>query len=376
MLTYFDVVEHLITASFGGPQDAEQRDIRSAVLRAYDEVTTMRDWAYYVAHSRLITTAPYSTGTVTYDDSVGELTLTGGAWPSWAPGAHLQIGDRVSIVESVSGATATLDAAVRFLPSMDGQSGLSYTLCRVNYPLPSDFRNMDEPTDEYNWWSGVYVEPGVAMKMERVANASGKPLHWTIIKDRNGSGWQIQLIGYPTSEETVDFMYRRSARPLKYSGHESVSRDGHVTRVGNAITGHQTTFASDVVGSLLRIGNTSLRPGPQWSLNPPTEESEIIARSSDTSISSAASGSIPNNTKYIITDPIDVPPHMHNVVLSCAEYWLARMRNKTAEKEFALYQRDLRLAMERDQLAPISGRSREVYHNGGWRSPLLADGGT
>lgn len=43
MLTYFDVVEHLITASFGGPQDAEQRDIRTAVQRAYDEVISIKD---------------------------------------------------------------------------------------------------------------------------------------------------------------------------------------------------------------------------------------------------------------------------------------------------------------------------------------------
>jgi len=29
--------------------------------------------------------------------------------------------------------------------------------------------------------------------------------------------------------------------------------------------------------------------------------------------------------------------------------------------------------MEQDQLAPISGRSRNVWHDGGWRSPLQAD---
>ncbi len=29
--TYFDLVESLIVSSFGGPQDAEQRDIRSAM---------------------------------------------------------------------------------------------------------------------------------------------------------------------------------------------------------------------------------------------------------------------------------------------------------------------------------------------------------
>jgi hypothetical protein len=40
-----------------------------------------------------------------------------------------------------------------------------------------------------------------------------------------------------------------------------------------------------------------------------------------------------------------------------------------------MYQRDLRMAMEQDQLAPLSGRSRNIYHDGGWRAPLRPDQG-
>ena len=36
--TYFDLVESLIVSSYGGAQDAEQRDIRTAVQRAYQEL--------------------------------------------------------------------------------------------------------------------------------------------------------------------------------------------------------------------------------------------------------------------------------------------------------------------------------------------------
>jgi hypothetical protein len=61
---------------------------------------------------------------------------------------------------------------------------------------------------------------------------------------------------------------------------------------------------------------------------------------------------------------------------SAAEYWLARIRNQKPDNAFAMYQRDLRLAMEMDQLAPLSGRSREIYHDGGWKSPLKPDAGT
>ena len=290
-------------------------------------------------------------------------------------GAHIKIGPRVLAVASVSGQVATLDANIRLPDAMDGQSGLAYTAYRINYPLPADFRNMDEPTDEYHWWSGVYLTPDQAMKLERVANSSGRPLHWTIIKDPNGTGYMVKLVGYPTAEETVDFMYRRSARPLKYSGHESKARAGTVARASAAVTGTSTQFSADMVGAYLRAGDTTNQPGPQWSLNPAVDETLITAVASATSLTTSGSGTLAAGTKYIITDPVDVPPHMHNVILSGAEYWLARTRAKSADKEFALYQRDLRLALERDQLAPLSGRSREIYHNGGWRSPLLPDGG-
>lgn len=376
MLTYFDAVEHLITASFGGPQDAEQRDIRASVLRAYSELTTLRDWSYYSVHGRVITSAPYSTGTVAYSSSGPSLTISGGSWPSWAPGGHVKIGDRIARIASVSGAVATLDSQLTFLPSMSGQSGLPYTLYRLRYPLPSDFRNMDEPSDEFHWWSGLYVSPEEAMKLERVANSTGRPYHWTVSKDPNGTGWQVLLLGYPTAEETVDFTYRRTARPLTYSGHEPKARSGTITRSSQSVTGSSTQFSPDMVGAYLRAGDSSNQPGPQWSLNPPASESLITAVGGTTGLTTEASGTITAGTKYIITDPLDLPPHMHNAVLSCAEYWLARTRNKTADKEFALYQRDLRLALEQDQQAPLSGRSRQIYHDGGWRSPLRPDAGT
>jgi hypothetical protein len=60
---------------------------------------------------------------------------------------------------------------------------------------------------------------------------------------------------------------------------------------------------------------------------------------------------------------------------SCAAYWLDRIRGGKTEQSFSTYQRDLRLALEQDQLAPLAGRTREIWHDGGWRSPLKADEG-
>lgn len=372
MLTYFDLVESLIVSSFGGPQDAEQRDIRAAIHKAYAELTTIRDWAYYHVHGRIITDAPYSTGTVS--SSGVTVTLAGGTWPSWAgTGAYLKVGEQICRVASrTSGSVVVLDSSLALKADVTSQP---YTLYRTVYPLPADFRNMDEPSDEYNWWSGVYVTPDQAMKLERVSNTSGTPLHWTVIKDPDSTGWAIKLIGYPTERETIDFTYRRTARPLRYSGHEAALRQGTIARTGDAVTGSGTAFASAMAGSVLRVGDTTSIPGPIESLAPWVSETFIESVGSATALTTADSGTIAASTKYLITDPIDVARHMEQAVDSCCDYWLARIRGTSPDKAFAMYQRDLRLAFEQDQLAPVSGRSEEVWHDGGWRSPLRADRG-
>ena len=376
-LTYFDLVESLIVSSYGGPQDAEQRDIRTAVQKAYSEVTTIRDWSYYHVYGRVVTSATYSTGTVAA--SSGTVTLTGGSFATAgvtaANAKHwtLRCGDRsYPLGAYVSATSVTLGSQ---FSGLDVTAGTSFTLFRTLYPLPSDFRNMDEPSDEFNWWSGVYVTPDEAMKIERVSNSSGSPYHWTVVKDPHSSGWAIRLIGYPTEVETVDFTYRRSARPIRYSGHEAAVRQGTLARTTATVTGASTAFATAMVGSILRVGDTSNSPGPIESLTPWVSETEITAVASATSLTTADSGTISSSTKYLITDPIDVAPHMQQAIDSCCDYWLARIRGKGEDRAFQLYQRDLRLAFEQDQLAPLSGRSKEIYHDGGWRTPLKPDQG-
>jgi hypothetical protein len=371
-LTYFDLVESLIVSSFGGPQDAEQRDIRTAIHRAYDELTTIRDWAYYHVHGRIVLQAPYSEGTVTSSGST--VTLAGGTWPSWAAsGAYLKVGEEITRVASLTSSTVlVLDSSLPFKGDVTGEL---YTLYRSVYPLPSDFRNLDEPSDEYNWWSGLYVTPDQAMKIARVSTATGEPYHWTLIKDPNSAGWAIQVVGYPTGTQTLDFTYRRTARPIRFSGHEAAVRQGTIARSTTAVTGAGTAFSEALVGSVLRVGDATTMPGPIESLTPWVSEAKITEVANATTLTTDVSGTVAASTKYLITDPMDIAPHMHAALDSACEYWLARIRGTGEDKALQLYQRDLRLAMEQDQLAPLSGRSRYVWHDGGWRSPLGPDQG-
>lgn len=373
-LTYFDLVESLIVSSYGGPQDAEQRDIRTAVQRAYSEITTVNEWSYYQTHGRIITQTPYSTGTVAFNATNNQLTLTGGTWPAWAKYGSVSIGRlKANVAERTSSTVLTLDSAVTF--ASDYPAGQSYVLFRTDYPLPENFRNMDEPSNEFNWWSGLYLRPDEAMKLERVGNRSGRPWHWTIVKDPDGPGYVLKLVGYPTGKETLDFTYRRYPRQMRWSGHEAAARLPDITTISDNRVGSPTLpFLPSMAGSILRLSDNAVLPGPIESLTPYASEYLITEVSSEGEASLSSSANVFEQAG-IVTDPADVGQHMQAALYSCADYWLTRIRGSKSDQAFATYQRDLRLAMEQDQLAPLSGRAREMWHDGGWRSPLRADEG-
>ena len=374
MLTYQDVVEHLITSSSGGPQDAEQKDIRTAVQRAYQEVAWMRDWRHYSTHGRLIT-QPNWQGTASYATNGRILTKVAGVpFESWMQNGYVVI-DNVSakILSFTNTTTLVLDTVLTFGTTLGTSSA---TIYQSDYTLPSDFRNLDAPVDKGNLSPAQYVTPDEAMRIERTDVTPSKPFFWTILRDTSqATGWSIKLLGYPTERETIDFTYRRTPRQIRISGHEAGSRAGTVSASGTTtVTGSGSSFAASMVGSILRLGTSAAHPDVLGSMTPFADEAKIIAYNSSTSltVSKSLTGSA---VKYVITDPMDVSEGMATAMLSGAEYWLARIRNTHPEKIFPMFQRDTRFALESDVLEPISGRSGWVYDSFGWRSALQPDGG-
>lgn len=371
MLTYQDLVEHLISASFGGPQDAEQKDIRSAIQRAYQEVVWMRDWQYYHTTGRIIFSDAWQ-GTVTYTPATRTVTkVSGDAFPSDAARHYMRIDNVVAKVATRTSDSELVLDGVLYFPDLY-TSAVSASLYRSTYPLPADFRNLDAPIDEASWAGFRYVNQDTAMKMERAQDIQGPPSYWTVTKDPDGYGYSVKVLGYPVDVETLDFTYRRTPRPIRLSGHEANSRAGTIAVAGTAVTGSGTAFTPSMVGSYVRFGTAATHPDTLGSMNPYAAEARIVAVASATSLTIDAPHTYAA-VKYVITDPADAPEGMYNCLLSAAEYWLARMRGKDADKKFAMYQRDLRLAMENDSIAPFSGTERVVWDTYGWRTPLQAD---
>lgn len=378
MLTYQDLVDHLITASFGGPQDAEQKDIRSAVQRAVQEVAYIRDWRWYHTHGRIIFNDTWE-GNVTYALSSGTFTRSSGdSFPSWAGSGRMRVDEVVSRIASMTNSnTLVADSTIRH--PEDIVSPVPATLYRSYYPLPDDFRNLDSPIDQNFWTHFVFVEPDLAMKMELSRDRQGPPHAWTVRRDPQTNKWAIQVIGYPVEVETLDFTYRRAPTTPRLSGYEATSRQGTVSFSGTSISGTGTAFSSSMVGSVIRLGTASDYPEPNSSMTPYVHESRITAVSGSSLTMELPYTGGSGAVKYVITDPVDCSPGMENCMYSAAEYWLARIRKNKADDAFALYQRDLRLAFESDQVAPMSGTQRVIWDTTGWRTPLQADnfdGGT
>jgi hypothetical protein len=371
LLTYYDAVEHLITSSFGGPQDAEQTDIRTAVQRAYTEISTIRDWNYYQTHGRIRFSTLWH-GTVTYSSSTRQFTLvTGDAFPTNAVLCRMRIDNTVvKIAQRVSDTVLLCDPVLT--PPVDITLPTTALLYQDTFPLPSDFRTLDSPIDHVAWTRFIYVSADQAMKLENANNLAGPPHAWTVIKDPASPGWAIKVIGYPVENSNLDFTYRRTPRRLRISGHEASSRQGTVTVNGTAVTGTGTAFTSGMVGSVMRFGTSTDSPGGDGSMKPYQSEAVIASVQSATSCTLATSVTA-TGALYLVSDIVEMSPGMFNGFLSCAAYWLARTRNTKPDNAFAMYQRDLRLAMEGDQLTPFQQPQRVIFDAMAWRTPLQAD---
>ncbi len=363
-----DVVDHLISASSGGPQDAEQRELRAAVHHAYRDLVHSRDWQWHITQSRIML-EPAETVEVTIGGSGTTLTRASGTWPAAATSYRAYHNGVVAQVAArTSNTVLTLSSAFRFPAAFDGASK-QVTLYRNTYALPTDFRNMDALITQDRTAITSYVTPTDWARIERSVLISGDPVYWTVMRDEQSTvpdRWVVRVCGYPTSAETLDYTYRRKVAMPRYTGYEQAARGGTFScSASTSVTGTNTQFKADMADCILRVSDSSVNnPEPLSGFYPFTEQSVIASIGSGTALTlkDALTGTY-SDKKYVITSALDLSDGMFSALLSGAELWLARMRKTDTERAAALYGRDLRMAMEADQMSPISGRKSAVYGN-------------
>jgi hypothetical protein len=203
-------------------------------------------------------------------------------------------------------------AGLSFTP-WDGLSGTwrsppttAYTLYQDDYLLPEDFIKQDTAIFEGNFGGLTYSDPTDQLWFQRFQYSSGTPRFYSIRGNRLYLGRLcVGFHPYPAIEKTIDFMYQRRSRPLRW---ENVSA-GVVTLNANSltVTGAGTTFDSSMAGSVLRIGTPTIAPTGWIGEAPPTQELVVNAVLSPTQLTvlDAPTASVLNSL-YAISDPVDV----------------------------------------------------------------------
>lgn len=384
LITFEDATEHLLAFTQGGVSTSELRDIRGAVQRAYREFIQTREWKFYRTIGPVNLVASYSTGTITYDHTGGSserlLTLATGTWPTWtARGTIIIDSITYSVERRLGDTTATLTATHN--PGADVAAGTAYTLYQDCYTLPYDFLKMDEPYRQGGLGGMDYVEPEDWFRMTRTFNSGGTPCFFTIMPSQDAYGaWDMCVWPYPTTAKLVDFIYHRRARPLRFDG-RTTSTQGSSTQTvsgsaGSAtITGVNTSWTTNMAGSIIRFGDTTNVPTGLSGQTPYVEQQVIQSVESTESLTLTANlvNTHAGTTKYSISDPIDIHGSAIEAFLQCCEWKLSIGRDPVkAGYYYDMYLRSLRQYAENDDvMMPVRYRPRTSYlFDPGWFQPL------
>jgi len=332
ILTFADVIEHLIEWSRGHSGTVPKEAIMSAINAAYEDMAGLHDWPFLLRPGRIFLHAEQTDGTIAYDHTGGtyerELTLTDDTWPDWCIDASVRIGNVTSDIAAKKSTTVvTLDEMMN--PGQDVDSGTGYSLYQRRDKLPADFGRFTDPMAETNWRFGKQVSQKRMDMLDRWQQSSGTIEYYSIAEMPDIYGHKaIYIYPRPTSDQTVDFTYWRLPRPLRYSGHASDDYDGTVVVTGSSVTGTGTAFASDMTGAVMRFSSDTTKPTGRFGSHPFVEERTIHAVADTTHLTLDNNvGTNRSGVRYVISDPMDLGLEAHNAFLRRCEMHLAVARN-------------------------------------------------
>jgi hypothetical protein len=335
-VTAQDLQNTLVRMTGGNSSPEEVLDVRHAIRQALRTVSASHQWPYYHDFHHLLTSEPYSTGTVAYSASTGLVTLTSGTWPTWAAAGVLILDDdHVRVARRNSGTSLTVRTADA--PSED-YSG-TYTLYRYQYEIDSSINLYKFGKLQVDQVSVLdYVPPGLFETDVRLPYlvTGSKPRCFTVSRGPTVGRTTLSLWPYPTEELRMRFGYIRHPRDVRTWEYTT----GTVTTGADSaeVEGTDTVFSSAHVNCLLRTGsNRNAAPTSRDGRNPPVDESVVYAVASETNLTTTqALSATGQDVAYTLSDVLDYDiSQMHEVVLYCARYELAKLRNEDIKLQVA-----------------------------------------
>ena len=353
MLTFADAFDSVLSYMGAAPSSDTKRDARLAIDEALRELINAHNWSYLYAHGRVNTHAPYTTGTIEYQDSGGVLprlvTLTDGTWPDWAFGGSIRIVNVVYGVDQILDAT-TLTLSEDLTPVVDIAPGTQYVLYQDIYPLSEDFIAQDQAIYESCFGGLEYVHPREWLFGQRWIYQVGVPRYYSITGDQKYPNRMcVRLSPTPVDNKTLDYIYKRRPRPLIWQAEGT----GTVTLAQGEllVTGLGTVFDPTMKGSVLRISANKMAPTWMAGNNPGVFEGIIrtVADAQTAYLTEPCRFSFTDAT-YLISDPIDIEVgSMGSAFLRCCEAKVSVRRiMKDKPSAQAQYRLELTRAMEAD----------------------------
>jgi hypothetical protein len=350
ILTFADCIDALADfARMSGGVSVAIPALKRCVLAAYDEVAAAHDWRSLKQMTRINLRKPQTAGTVSYNATTRELTLTGATWPSWSQDASVRIDGVLHDVDTVKTTTVlTLDSVM--CPA-DDITDASYVMFPRWYLLPLDFEALATPMDEpFAWGLGEYISPDAMAQLMRYEDETGDPRFYSI-QTADGIYGALALSVWPASDKdrTYDVLYRRKPRALRHSGKEPGDYVGSVsTTAGDAsIAGASTAFTDTMQGAIIRlIGATTIKALPTgWDgAHPRIEERSISSVASATvATADSAFANTLAGAAYVVSDPIDLHSSAHAALMACAIKHLAR---RLRLKDYAVLDRAAQQAIQ------------------------------
>jgi hypothetical protein len=368
-----DVVDYLLAGIGGGAQDGEHRAVRQAVVHGVREVMQCRLWLWHTKTNSFLSqnvSVPVAAGGITQGSSSITLSSTAQIVVGRLIQCAHYFDEPTRIVSVQPGNVVVVDKPAKATIAVGETQSLTM---QTFYDLPEDLRDIDTLLTHTVGTLHAYISPQEWQRREIYTKGTGEPYYYTIMRsDSQPDCYQIRFVGIPTNGTTVHYTYRYNPRPIKYMGFEMLSRQGTVSAAGTAVTGANTDFPVDAVGSVIRFGTTTTDADPVGSLAPYLAQRRIVGRASATALTVDSAVTAPALTRYAISDPLDASPQMYTAILSACEMWYARIAGKSFDDAMKVYGRDLRIAMECDQVAPLSGRPMHDHfptpRSMGWRS--------
>jgi hypothetical protein len=370
ILTAQDAIEYGIQLVSAHSASVNQEGYKWALHLAYTELGQQFDWSFLYSHGRVPLQAAQTTGTVTYDHAGGSserlLTLAGATLPSWAEGSAIRMNNVTSVIDKVlSTTTAQLDSVLN--PGVDVAAGATYRMYPWYYLLPEDFRQLVTPRAEYMGWTLTPLSYDNLMMMDRDNNEHGTP-QWFCVRGALRHPGRMGLFVYPPSDETksLDFIYERIPREVRYTGVYIADVPGSIAislSTPTAVVGTGTAFSSAMVGSILRVGNRKLPTGFRG--ESPYLQQHVIALVADTThltLKTDATAAV-TGASYSISDPIDIDPTLHPVLLAGFARRLAMEREF---KDAVLFERAYQEALS---AAKASDNRTDARQIAGFRLP-------